>query len=757
MRPHNLPPQFTTFVGRERAITAAGVHLQSTRLLTMTGPGGVGKTRLALQVAAGQLDRFDDGAWFVPLDSVASPEMIAQAVATALAPLAEVRAAPQESVTSALTRAFSGRRFLMILDNCEHLVDECARFVRELLSACPRVSLLCTSREPLGIGGELVMEVDPLGDEEAFRLFADRAEQTVPEFKVNAENSPAVAEICARLDGIPLAIELAAARVRVLPPKALADRLEDRFRLLTNRDRLAIPRHKTLRAVVEWSYNLLSEPERALWRRLSVFAGGFSLPAAEATCQGDLIGEGDVLPLLSLLADKSIIKVERTGESVRYHMLETLHAFGVEQLQAAGEEAAARRRHLAWYTGLAADYRPRMMGSESTALYNRLLEELGNLLGALEWAKADPDSGEAGLTLARDLVIFWGRWNPNEGPRHLSELLALPHLQEPTSTRMHALNALAAMSLDVGRLPEAQAHWEEALAIARSTGSERGVVACMLNLGHVAMNVGDYDRAMDLFTEGLEVLGRLDLPQIEAGCLNNLATLHSLLGRPAEAAVLFDRALAVHAKLDWPAGRSFVLAGAGLNRMRLGQPEEARRLFAESLSLLIQLQFPDISVNPIEWAAHWLGDAGRSEEAARLLGSVAAARSKSIGPRPPYTQPAYDSLTAHLRQRLGESAFGALLNEGESMALEEALARAAELLAEPAPAAAPLPAGLTAREIEVAHLVAQGLSDREVAAQLNLSRFTVNNHLRSIYGKLEISSRAALVTWAFQNGLAKAR
>ncbi|MGH2352814.1 MAG: ATP-binding protein, partial [Chloroflexota bacterium] len=415
MLPHNLPLQLTSFVGRERELPAVRDLLAEHRLVTLTGPGGTGKTRLALQVAADVLPAYPDGVWLVALAALADPALVPHAVAQAVG----VREEPGRPLLGTLADALRPKRLLLVLDNCEHLLDACAHLADALLRACPHLRVLATGREALGIAGETAWRVPSLGlpdarhlppvevlsQYEAVRLFIDRALAVQPGFRVTNQNALAVVQVCARLDGIPLAIELAAARVRVLPVEQLLVRLEDRFRLLSGGSRTALERHQTLRAAVDWSYDLLTEPENAVFARLAVFAGGFTLDAAEAVCAGDGIEAVEVLDLLTHLVDKSLAVVdEQPDGTARYRLLETLRHYAREKLAAREEADTVRAQHATHYLALAEQADPELRGPRGAGWLDRLRRDLDNMREALAWAEA---GGEAELGLRLAAALLW--------------------------------------------------------------------------------------------------------------------------------------------------------------------------------------------------------------------------------------------------------------------------------------------------------------------------------------------------------------
>jgi predicted ATPase/DNA-binding SARP family transcriptional activator len=430
----NLPTPLTSFVGREQEIAHLKALLSNTRLLTVTGAGGSGKTRLAIQVAKELIQNFQEGVWWVDLAPLIDPSHVPQAMAQVLG----VRESPYTTLSETLLNFLRPKELLLVLDNCEHLVTRCAELAAEILSNCPKVQIMATSREALRIDGETVWQVPtlslpplrlPPGDAltvyEAIRLFVERAVAVNGKFSLNAENAPAVAEICRRLDGIPLAIELAAARIKVLAPERIAARLDNRFDLLTVGSRVALPRHQTLRLTFDWSHELLTEAERVLFRRLSVFVGGFNLEAAEEVCADEKIEAPRVLELVSHLVDKSLITAEPQQGERRFRLLETGREYAREKLGESGEAGRLRKRHFNFFLRLAEEAEPKLTSAERLSWLERLESEHDNLRAALEWSQDQAGRREAMLRLAGSLYWFWHfGGHVAEGRRGLERVLA---------------------------------------------------------------------------------------------------------------------------------------------------------------------------------------------------------------------------------------------------------------------------------------------------------------------------------------------
>jgi predicted ATPase/class 3 adenylate cyclase len=512
-RPNNLPAQLTTFVGRASELSALRARLGLARLLTLTGAGGSGKTRLALQLAADRLDDFSDGVWWTDLAPLSDPTLVSHAIAVALG----VREQPDRPLEQSLLGYLRPKRLLLVLDNCEHLVAACAAVADLLLRQCPDMRILTTSREGLGIAGETLYPVPPmtlpetdrpapdaLVQSEAVQLFADRAAALVPSFAVTERTAPLIAHICRRLDGIPLALELAAARSKSLSLEEIAARLEDQFRLLTGGSRTALPRHQTLQSAIDWSYAMLGAAEQACFRRLSVFAGGFTLDAAEAVGSGEPVAYADVVDVLGHLVDKSLVVAEGRNGDVRYRMLESLRQYGRDRLIAAAEANAIRTRHLHWFVTVSNRAEPALKGMDQPDWLRRLSTEHDNLRTALQWSLTSSAIDE-GLRIATAISRFWYlRGHISEGRRWLDELLE-SQAEETAgpatdAAAMAAAAFLAQLQFDAGR---ATALATRALEMFRAADDHRGIASALATLASVARWQADYERADALFEESL--------------------------------------------------------------------------------------------------------------------------------------------------------------------------------------------------------------------------------------------------------------
>ena len=724
-RPNNLPRQLTTFVGRERQLSEAKRLLASSPLLTLTGPGGVGKTRIALQLADELLGgELNDGAWMVDLGVLTDPDFLAPAVAASLG-LAEQ---PGRPLLATILDHLRSRQLLLVLDNCEHVVAESAELADSLLRASPSLRIVATSREALGIAGEAVFPVpslalpehdrslplDQLSGFEAIRLFADRAAAVLPTFELTAANAPAVAQICRRLDGIPLALELAAARVRALSVEQIAARLDDRFRLLAGGSRAAVPRHQALRAAVDWSFDLLSEPERATWRRLSVFAGGFTLEAAEAICAGEGVDEADVLDLLSRLVEKSLVVSEAMVSEARFRLLETVRQYAREKLMGSGEAADALRRHRDWFLAVVARIEPQFFGGvRAGSGIDELDREHDNLRAGLEWSADEPGEAAAGLRLAAGLWRFWEtRGHVVEGRTWLERLLE-GSSDASLTVRSSALTGAGVLAYLQGDYDAAFAFHEESLILHRQVGNPQSIAYAANNLANVAVQQDDYARARSLYEEALE-LGRAagDI-RGSAIALINLADVVARQGDLDAARSRFEESIATFREHgdDW--GMAFALDSFGLVARRYGDHPSARSFHGKAIeisrglgdergvaralahlaevagvegdvvgaatlhreSLAIRQRLGDLP--GIATGLEKLATAVSSEApdaAAQLLGRAEALRQSIRAPTPLDARADNERCLAQLAAALGAERLEAARNEGRMIGTEELLA-----------------------------------------------------------------------------------
>ncbi|HEY3229127.1 MAG TPA: LuxR C-terminal-related transcriptional regulator [Roseiflexaceae bacterium] len=763
----NLPLSLNSFIGREHEVAELQRLLRDRRLLTLTGTAGVGKTRLALEAASGARDSFTDGVWLVELASLSDDELVPQAVAAALG----IREQPGRPLGATLADALRHQHLLLIMDNCEHFMSACAALSASLLRACPQLRILATSREALRVSGETTWRVAPLAPHDAVRLFVDRVQLAMPDFVASDRDRLAVASVCRQLDGLPLALELAAARVPGLGLEQLARRVGDRFRLLVDGDRSALPRQQTLRALVDWGYALLAKPEQALLMRLSVFSDGWTMQAAEEICAGGELERESVLPLLLRLVDTSHVVVDEHAGRPRYRLLETLRQYGAEKLREAGEEATLRLRHLDWFARLAEQAENAMWGPQQRVWIERLTLEWNNVRSAMEWSEAAsawPEYADAaidaGLRLGSALWHFWDlrgqpseirmrlltllntgkhrprvrakalhavayltfmQGNASEGSRLAADTLALgPELTDPF-LRASASVGVALGMLRAGDIAGATQQCEEGLAYSRAAGDRRGMYYALYGLAEVARAQGEIKQAIALMEEA-----------------------HALTREQADA---------------WSIG--FALSILGNLNLQAGDPARAEALQQESLALRHSIG-DGVGIgrclDGLGWAASVRGKAVR---AARLWGAGDAIRRRvGAAPHLPW-QAEHERHVTDVRTRLGDGAFDSAWAEGGMLDLEQAVAYAliVEASATPRLPAVSEPrtvdslAGLSSREREVALLIAQGYTNRAIADELVISERTAEGHVERIRGKLGFQSRAQIAAWVVERRVVATR
>ena len=811
----HLPEEPNSFVGRERELAELSQLLGRTRLLTLSGPGGIGKTRLALRVLAGAGEEFPDGTWFVELADLGQPDLVASRIAAVLG-VSEEAGRP---LLDTLAEALRPRRLLLALDNCEHLIEACAQVSRELLARAPGLRLLATSREPLSVAAETIWQVPPLSVApagtgpapadatryEAVRLFAERASASRPGFAVGPGNAAAVASICLALDGMPLAIELAAARVRVLPVDQIQARLDDRFGLLTTGDRAAAPRQRTLRAAIEWSYDLLTGPEQVLFRRLSVFAG-WSLEMAEQVCADEVIPARDVFGLIAALVDKSLVvpEPELPGQA-RYRMLDTIREYAAMRLAGAGEATAMRRR----LTGYAVRAAERAMDigmarvpapwAARVEVFRRYDIESGNVTQVLDWCVSGGDA-ESGLRICAAVSPTWiVRGTFAEAGEWLGALLALSSAAVPTWVQgaatvvraqlmlsgdpatagtlagaglklcreagdaywtAVALNLLSEIALHTGQIDEAVTSTDEALAIARAAGDGWNEGYALGTRAAVAAYQGKLREAEQLATASARVMRGIDQQWGAARALLGLGDLARLRDHPGEAHSRYVEALAILVQIGARPEIARCLAGLGRVAMDLGAVEQARRHLTRSLRISHATGARIGVARGLEAFAALAVRENRPERAVQLAAAASSLRERAG--LPPLPGARTEGYLAPAR-RLGDAVVAQLWANGRALTSEAAVALA---LGSPADrrgsraetdpeltlvrsyqvAAAP-PSSLTSREEQVAALVAGGLSNKAIAVELSISPTTAARHVANILAKLGFTSRTQIAAW----------
>jgi non-specific serine/threonine protein kinase len=685
----NLPELLTSFVGREHELAELQSLLAHQRLLTLTGAGGVGKTRLAMHLAAAVIKGYNDGVWLVELAALSDPTLVPQAVNGVLG-LKEQRG---KSLTERLTEHLQAKQLLLVLDNAEHLIAACAQLSETVLRQCARVTLLVTSRERLGVRGEMTYRVPSLSTPDAnrdataesivaydsVRLFSERVQLHRRHFAITDQNAPALANVCRRLDGIPLAIELAAARVRSMSVEELNQHLE--LRLLKTDLRTALPRQQTLRALIDWSYDLLGTTEQALFRRLSVFAGGWTLAAAEQVCSDESVGMDAVLEFLASLADKSLLLVEERDGATRCRLLETVRQYARERMAAADGEGRWRDRHLEYFRALALEVEPLLKGPELQLGLDRLETEHDNLRLALDWAESGHGDSVAGLQIATAIWWFWQvRGHLREGRRRLSRLLAAAPATEALAIRARALRGAGALAREQGDYAAAEALHRESLAIRRELGDRSGIALVLGSLGAVAIERGNYDAARALEEESLAIQRELgDLLSV-AQVLNNLGEVAYYQGDYVTARARLEESVAIYRQLGNEWGVSMSVNNLGMVARAEGNLAEALTRLKEGL--LIRRELGDtsrgiaLSLEEFACLALALGSPGR---AARIWGHAERLRQVHDVPLFPALLVDHQRHVAAARAAMrDDAAFDAAWQDGYSMTLEQAIEYALE-------------------------------------------------------------------------------
>jgi predicted ATPase/DNA-binding NarL/FixJ family response regulator len=726
----NLPLPLTSLVGRDRELEAIGAALHRTRLVTLTGPGGVGKTRLALALAERQLPRRRAGVWLVDLAAASEGPDVAAETARTL----DVRITGGTTATEALRRYLAERDLLLVLDNCEHVVEECSELATALLTTCAHVRILATSRESLGVSGETIWRLDPLRQEDAYRLFVERARQRRPEFMPGEDTDAAIAELCARLDRLPLAIELAAARIGAMSPAEILSSLESRLDALGAGGRDTPPHHRTVRAAVEWSHRLLDADERRALRNLSVFVGGFHAAAAAS------VAPGLSLDLLTRLVDKSLVAVvESPRGRTRYRLLETVREYAHELLADAGENGPALTRHLEHFSALGDVAREEWLSTGRQRFVNELDDDYENVRAALEWAvTSEPCTGVRLIGAIRDLFFRFGQ---TDGAVLTKQLLE----RCPARDRYRAEAQIAA--------------------------------------GQLENMLGNSDAARSVLAEACDLCKELEEPLLEAWARFFQGLAETFCGAIETGRTHFQASRALHHELGVATGEARAIMGLGIGYAVSDEPDRAKDLFETALSLLVaaddrwaqgtchmwlgtlnDLGAPDAAgaTTHFRTAVEMLrpsrdatvlpmalvGQAGvlarrQPADALKVAAAAAAIRARIGGEFQPFDRARLDRVRAAAEAALGDEA-EAVWAEGTRLGVDEAIALAfGEARPRPVP-----PAGLSARELEVAGLVAEGLANKAIAARLQLSVRTVESHVRHALTKLALDNRTQLATWA---------
>ena len=754
-RPHNLPAELNSFVGRRHEMAEVKRVLQATRLLTLTGTGGAGKTRLALRVAADLVRAFADGVWVAELANLQDPALVAYAIFMALG----LRDRSASWPVAVLTEYLSEKRLLLVMDNCEHLLTAAAVLVEALLRGCPGLRVLATSREPLGIPGEVRFAVPSLSlpdpkkstslqtvlASDAARLFADRAAAVVPGFEVTSDNQADVTRLCRQLDGNPLAIELATVRLPVLDVHSLTDRLDDRFRLLTGGSKAALPRHQTLQAAIEWSYHLLSEDEQLLWQRLSVFAHGFDLDSSEVVCADDRLPAARMVDLVGALVDKSILVADRRDGSTRFGMLETIRQFGRERLAASGEEASTLRRHREWIVALAERAGKEWHGANQASWLDRIEKELGNIRVALEHCLKQAGEADVGLGIAGRLWLYWEARGVSEGRRWLDALLDVERAPGPGRAKALAASAiLAAFDARVARLL-----LEESLALAQQFGLVADTAFAMSWLSAYMAREGDLAASLALAKQARDLYEQLQDPCGVAQAQLTIAGVELAQGRKEDAVAQLELSIGLLAEIGEQWMRATALSkGLSIEYWRQGRFAEAAGCQKQSLKLMRALDDRSGAPLSIELLA-WIASAeGHAERAACLFGASKATWGAWPATLPEPFQTTRTNAQAAARARLGEKAYAAAFDKGAWMNFPDAIAYALEEKPSTPTRVSHGQHNLTGRELEIAALVAEGLSNKQIAARLVIGQRTAETHIENIMNKLGVSTRAQVAAWA---------
>ncbi|AQA22345.1 tetratricopeptide repeat family protein [Rhodococcus sp. MTM3W5.2] len=754
-----LPMELTSFVGRKAELSEVRRALSVSRLVTLSGIGGVGKTRLALSAAEAERRAYPDGVWLTELGDLRDPTLVVELVAAGVG-VQNRSARPLREVLVEVLYPSTG---LLVLDNCEQLIEAVTELAKTLLTTCPKLHILATSREPLNIGGESVIRVSPLTTPpahhplplrksthfDAVSLFTERASFVLPDFELTGDNVNTVAQICARLEGLPLAIELAAARLKVLSPEQILQRLTDRYTLLTRGHRNAPTRQQTLQMCIGWSYDLCTPAEQQLWARLSVFAGSLDLEAAEAVCADDEADQ-DLVDTLASLVDKSILIREQSRGGVRFRLLDTVRDFGRDKLDHTGQRLALRRRHHDWYLQLALDADDAWMSPNQLEWTARLARDLPNLREALEFSLSG--SGESALRIAAAMDQFWFSRGLSEGRRWLDRALERTS-DESSAARAEALDAVAMLAATQGDVEVATARVEEGRTLDARRENPRLYVDGVITDALVTLHRGEVDRDLAPLEETLEISrAHGDVRRLVEGLLV-LGLAHQARGQIPEAVSCHEQVLAITRAHGESVYRSYALWSIAIAAWSEGDTDRAVRYLEESLRLTRLTDDPVAAVTGLQTLASIAGEQHDPRRAAVLMGA-SDALGRTVGTvtlRFPDLIANPDEFTREVSRALGVREFEAAYREGGALDFGGAIAFAlGEQSSEEAPAVRRL-ASLTARERQAADLIADGLTNKDIAGRLEISSRTVDGHVEHILAKLGLSSRTEIAVLVVQH------
>jgi predicted ATPase/DNA-binding CsgD family transcriptional regulator len=777
-RRHNLPAPVSSFIGREQELHEIQQLLRKKRLITLTGTGGTGKTRLALQAAAAQVDHFCDGVWLIDLAPLGTSELVLETITKVLT-LPEI---PGPSPIERLAAYLSTKQILLALDNCEHVIEECARIVAYLLAHCPGLTVLATSREPLAVNGEVVLRVPALSmpdeaapvdgkkllDYDALRLFVERAHAAEPSFRLTDGNARAVIEICRHLDGLPLALELAAVRVRGLTVETLLDRLDQPFQLLAGGDRTALPRQQTLHATIDWSYHLLPEPEQVVLRRLGIFVGSFSLEAVESVCAGsyssqnglEIITPDTMLNHLSQLVNKSLVQFNQ--ESNRYRMLETMRIFSLERLAEAGETQSPSRQHFAWYLQLAEHAAPNFSGQQQDAWFARLEVEYENMRTALAWA-IDAERSEEAARFALAVWRFWHtRTYQREGLRWLERILALDASKPLSPTlRPRLFNALGVLSHSLSQFDQATHYHTEALRLWRTSDDRISMAQALFDIGWQQFDEMKLDLASESARKSLVLAQEVGDRQAEARALLLDGMVATESDQPEEVIHALEESLVIFREVDDTANMALAMSTLARIEGNRGNEERVKPLLRDSVRILVQQGNFIYLIGPLVALGFMAMQSAEQPEGARAAAKIFGMMVnwvEKLGGTNPWIKGPFQQAIGQVTVILGQDAFAEAFKTGKQMT-DTDLVQLAEQITAPTTQtvqhtlsrSASAHSHLSTREEEVLRLVATGLTNAQIAHHLSVTPRTVNAHLTSIYRKLGVSSRSGAIRFALEH------